>query len=791
MKLMIVESPNKIEHIEPELGSDWKVMASVGHVRDMPVATERHSGIPSLDAIGIDSSDFSLSYEYIPAKTVNGRTFPGGEQRVAKIRSQAREADAIYLATDDDREGEAISWHLKESLGLRDGQFQRVTFNEITGSVIRAAINNARGIDYDLVHAQEARRALDRMVGYMVSPILSDALGMTLSAGRVQSVAARLVVDLERRIKAFKSTKHYGAVVSFDSGAWKAAWVTKPFVTEDVPYVLDAELAKRAAACRSFRVLESGSTVETEAPPKPFSTSLLLRAASTALRYDPEVTAKLAQRLFEKGVITYIRTDSVNLGAEPIAEIRAFAESKGLPLPDKPRRFKEKGNAQGAHEAIRPTHIEVETAGDTEQERALYRLIWQRAVASQLADARYRATTVLLEATDGDKPYQFKAKGRVLIEKGWRALTAEDATDEGGNEEADDAGGRVPVLDVGAAKAADDGAVVTKQTQPPKRFSKSSLIEKLEAEGIGRPATYPQIMSTIMTRGYVSEKERLLYPTELGELVVDTLVKAGFAFMEVAFTREVEEQFDAIAEGKIAYREVVEPAYHQLRAELERIASSGEFKPRYTCPKCSGGLHRYVHATRGAYWHCRNKACGHYMDDRDGKPVEREVHPCPKCQTALRRFKRKSGAGFVWVCPKEGCETFCDDVNGKPLTKEHHCPKCKAPLRRFQRKDKETGKPKGHAWFCTNEACKTFLDDDKGKPVAVKVEPCPECGRPMYRRKGEHGYWWGCSGYKDGCKHTMDDRHGKPVPRGTAGKPAGGGGGAKAPRKSPGKPPRR
>ena len=761
MKLMVVESPNKIKKLESILGGDWKVMASVGHIRDLP-----------RNDLGIEQPGFTLNYEFIPPATVQGRTFPGGEERVARIRKEARNADMVYLASDPDREGEAIAWHLKETLGLDESEYMRVTFDAITPDVIKAALNKARKIDYDLVHAQEARRALDRMYGYLVSPLLSDMLGMSLSAGRVQSPAVRLVVDQERRIKAFKKTSHFGAVVAFDGESWHAEWNTKPFVSEDKPYVLDEALANRAAACRQFRVTDADSGPAKQSPPSPFSTSLLLQAASVSLKLDPEVTAKLAQKLFEQGVITYIRTDSVNFSDEANAEIRAFAQGKGWALPDKPRKFKAKGDAQEAHEAIRPTHIEVEEAGEDDKQRALYRLIWQRSVASQLADARYKVNTVTLEATDGAETFEFKAKGRVLVEQGWRELTAKDAVkdEEAGDGDEDDAsGGKVPLLDVGSAKQADSGKLLRKETKPPARFTKASLIAKLEAEGVGRPSTYPAIMQNIMSKGYLGEVKRFLEPTETGVLLVDQLVKAEFAFIELAFTRGLEEELDVIADGNCGYVEVVEPAFVQLQADIEAVGSSGAMKPRFPCPKCESGLRRYSPAGKTPFWCCTNAECKTFMDDVDNKPVERKTYTCTTCGTgSMRRFKRKTGGGFLWACSTEGCKHFMDDDKGKPVEPTvHTCPKCKAaPLRRYQKKDKETGKPKGgFGWFCTGEDCKTFLDDEKGKPVAVKTAPCPACGKPMYRRKGQYGYWWGCSGFKEGCKTIMDDDKGKPVKR--------------------------
>jgi len=737
MKLMVVESPNKVKKIESILGDGWKVVASAGHVRDLP----KHD-------IGLEAPAFALQYEYIPPIQVQGRTFPGGEERVARIRALSGKADMIFLATDPDREGEAIAWHLKDVLGLDESDYERVTFDEITEKAIRTALSQARKINVDLVQAQEARRALDRIVGYLVSPLLSNMLGQNLSAGRVQSVAVRLVVDLERRIVAFKKTNHFGAVVKFDGGVWKAEWDTKPFITEDVPYVLDEALAKQAAGCRQFKVLDSGTDTAREAPPSCFSTSLLLQAASVTLKRDPELTAKDAQKLFEQGAITYIRTDSVNISDEAIAEVRAYAEGMGWKLPDSPRKFKTKAGAQEAHEAIRPAHIDVLEAGEDEHQRKLYALIWKRTVASQLADARYKVNYVTLEATDGAKPFQFKAKGRTLIEQGWRVLTAKDAVEDKTDDE-DDSAGKVPVLDVGSAKQADSGELLRKVTKAPPRFTKASLIKKLEDEGIGRPATYPAIMGNIMARGYLVEDKRYLVPTETGTILVEHLVKAGFEFMELAFTRELESQLDRIAEGEREYLDVVAPAYDQLKAELDAIALGDDFKPRFACPKCSSGLRKYQKPGKLPIWYCTNNECETFLDDVGGKPVERKEHPCPKCSTPLRRYKKKGG-GLGWFCPTDDCKTFMDDDKGRPVEpKEHPCQKCSSPLRRFQKKDKESGKPiKGaFAWFCTNDKCKTFLDDENGQPVAIKTAPCPSCGKPMYRRKGQYGYWRGWGGW--------------------------------------------
>lgn len=750
MPLMIVESPNKIKKIESMLGAGWKVVASVGHVRDLP-----------RKSMGVAAPDFALEYVYTPDVTVKGRTFPGGEKRIDRIRQAVSAADAVYIATDPDREGEAIAWHIKDALGLGDDEYERVTFDELSQSIIERAIANPRRIDNDLVQAQEARRALDRLVGYTVSPMLSDVLGMAVSAGRVQSPAVRLVVDLEQRIAQFEKTEHFGASVSFDGNAWTAQWNTKPFVDDESPYVLDRALAERAAACREFAVIDAKRGQAKKKPPSPFSTSLLLQAASTALNFNPEVTAKLAQRLFEQGVINYIRTDSVNYGDEAIAKMRAYAGEKGWDVPDKPRRFKAKAGAQEAHDAIRPIDITAESAGESDQEQALYRLIWQRAMASQLADAVYDVNTLTLQAEKAGERFEFIAKGRVLVEPGWRIVTERDSV---GEEPEDEPAGEVPALDEGASASAESGQVLDKVTRPPSRFTQASLIAKLEAEGIGRPSTYSAIMQNILGKGYLVEKKRFLFPTQVGVELIGELMRGAFGFIELSFTRELEAQLDQIAAGEQDYVSVIRPAYDRLTADVEKVTASGTLKPRFPCPQCGGPLRRFVSKTRGPFWACRAEDCDTFMDDNDGRPVERKQYPCPKCETPLRRYKRKSKSGFVWVCPQEACETFLDDVKGKPVARaEHPCPKCGALLRRFQKKDKETSKAKGLGWFCTNDECTTFLDDDKGKPAPILTAPCPKCEGTLIRRKGQYGFWWGCDRYKQGCSVRMADDKGKPV----------------------------
>ena len=557
----------------------------------------------------------------------------------------------------------------------------------------------------ELVYAQEARRALDRLVGYLVSPVLSDKAGQALSAGRVQSVALRLIVDRERAISSFTPTTHYSATLKFEG--WSVFWNRAPHISESDPYVLDRGLAERAAAARDCTVLAYTAYTAKRSPPSPLSTSLLLQEASNKLNFPPEKITALAQRLFEAGHVTYIRTDSVNISDEAAAEIKAYAITQGLPVSEKLRKWKSKEGAQEAHEAIRPTHVEQKDLGDNDDEKALYRLIWMRAVASQLADALYDVKEAHLQADE----CQFSAKGQSLKFAGWKGLgIEEDPADEGSEGEADQAG--IPALEVGQALSASSGEVVELVTRAPARYTVASLTTKLENEGIGRPATYAAIMQNILQRGYVFMKGKAFMPSPVGEFVVDQLVTAQFGFMDLAFTRSMEDSLDEIAQGRANYLSVVKPAHEALQAEIENVKANALLKPLFPCPECK--------------------------------------------EAGLRRFKRKDGSAFFWKCQGEDCGTFFDDKNGEPIERKfYQCPRCESELRRWQRKDKE-----GYFWFCTNNDCKTLLNDERNKPQ--KAVECPSCEKLLTRRKGEHGFWWGCTGFKDGCKTTAKDKKGKP-----------------------------
>lgn len=652
--LVIIESPGKKKKLEGFLGADFKVLASFGHIRDLP---EKEMGL---------GSDFEPRYE------VTERA----QRTIKELKSAARDADRVILATDPDREGEAIAWHLAEVLALK--KRERATYTEITEKAVKAAFAAPRAIDMNLVSAQLARRSLDRVVGYTASPVLSDAAGQKLSAGRVQTPAVRLVVERERAIRAFTPTNHFGVELLFDGGAWKAVLNVRALLEAGAEYLTDAAIAEAAAAVRSVIVVDAGDGVKKVAPPAPFTTSTLQQVAQSRLKFKPKKTMEIAQKLYEQGAITYMRTDSPNLSGEACESIAAYAHANGLPVAEKHRTWKAKGNAQEAHEAIRPAHVEDVAAGETDDERALYRLVWTRAVASQLADATFAERVANLQ--DEAQRFQYVAKGRTLVEKGWRALYDSADDDDEDEAEASASSNPVPAIVAGARLAPADGKILSKSTEPPQRYTEGKLVKELEAHGIGRPATYAAIIENITTvRGYVqADKKGRLSASPTAEAIVDALV-GRCGFVELSYTRDLEEDLDAIAEGKKSYRDVVAGAHGLLTTELGMLSGAGVAAAHHACPACGKAMHRRMGA-KGAFWGCSGYPdCKTSLPDVNGSPgareprVAAELHRCPDCSRALRHIvkaarddPKKKGWDF-WGCTGfPECKATFDNVDGKP-----------------------------------------------------------------------------------------------------------------------------
>ena len=660
MKLFIVESPGKVKKIQGFLGPSYKVMASVGHVRDLP----EHD-------FGVDPPEFIPRYE--PTKR--------GKEVLGKLKMAAKEAEEVLLATDPDREGEAIAWHVEDALQLKGAK--RVSYSEITESAVKVALGKTRAIDKNLVAAQEGRRVLDRFVGYMVSPKISEQSGQKLSAGRVQSPAVRLVVERERAIRAFKVTVHYGVDLIFESmghGDWKASWLPKQgWLEAGQEYLIDKAIAEKVAKIRNLIVKDCQETESKSTPPAPFITSTLQQAASAALKYSPKQTMELAQKLYENGYITYMRTDSPNLSEEAIAEIRSWAAQHDFPLPAKPRTWKSKAGAQEAHEAIRPTHFEIENAGETDKEQQLYSLIRLRAIASQLEDALFAVRTIRLEGEADGKKAIFEAKGKTLTTPGWKALVVKDHT----SEEEDEPENPIPKLETGKNLSAREGQLVTKKTKPPARFSEASLIRELENRGIGRPSTYAAILDNIIAgRGYMQLEKRFLIPTETGEKVADALI-GKFSFLDYDFTKEMEDTLDKIAAGESQYLPRVTGEYHRLRDEIAKYVGASSPK----CPDCGKPLRHMVKAdTKDKkgwnFWSCSGYPdCPASFADAGGVPGVRQekkkLEPsgfkCPDCGKGLIRRKgtsQKTGKDYdFFACSgfKVGCKaTFDPKEDGSP-----------------------------------------------------------------------------------------------------------------------------
>jgi DNA topoisomerase-1 len=606
MKLMIIESPGKLKKLQPMMKKlrpheDWQVIASGGHIRDLPVSGQDDSMITT----GV-RKNYSLVYEVLDKSARNVRT----------IKDAVKKASEIYLATDPDREGESISWHIKEAAGIKD--YQRITFNEITQKRVGEALANPRLIDMNRVAAQECRRAMDRIVGYLVTKELRRLMGKPTSAGRVQSPAVYLVVLREREIRTFVVITHFGVRLHFPSAdgrsTWSADWQPVPdFATKEHPYVLDQNLAQQVAATRNV-VVESCEDRKAERnPPPPFISSTLQQAASNSLKWDPDKTMKVAQRLFEQGVITYHRTDNPNVPDEAMADIQTVANSLGLKAVTERRIFTAAEGAQEGHPAITPTHWPESVAGEDDEEQALYSLIRVRALASQLEAAVYDVRTARLIALGPrGKPLRFAATGRTIAYPGWLKLLQNDDTSE--DEQSDDAApdNPVPHLTPRQVLSVQHGECLDKKTKPPARYTKASLIKEMERRGIGRPSTFASILKNITGKGMIGEKNRKLMPEALGEETIARL-EGVFSFLELNFTRELERDLDRIAQGQDTYRAVTAKLHQRLEEELSSQRGLPSAEPQsaspsqaFKCGKCGEGLVRRKKAGKGGwdFWGC-------------------------------------------------------------------------------------------------------------------------------------------------------------------------------------------
>lgn len=560
-KLLIVESPAKSKTISKYLGKDFKVMASVGHVRDLPKSNKK--------AIDIDGG-------FIPTYEIS----PGKEKVITEIKAEAKKADEVYLATDPDREGEAIAWHIKELLGLKKAK--RVTFNEITEEAVQEAIKHPREVDDNLRQAQEARRVLDRLVGYDLSGLIWKKVRYGLSAGRVQSPAMRIIMEREREIRQFIPTDYWiiTAKTNHEKNELLLTCTEEPTDKKVVDTILQVGKSGK------WQVAEIKESLIKRSPKPPFTTSTLQQVASTRLGFAPAKTMGIAQKLYEAGHITYMRTDSTNLSGQAIGQAKSvvsklFGEDKY-----QSRNFSTKSkNAQEAHEAIRPTNLINEKAGNTEEQKKLYQLIRNRTLASQMKDAEVMRTKITVSVNGGEIP-DFAINGQRVIKENWLLADPRARSEDV----------ELPKMNEGDILKLIEITEEAKQTQPPNRYTEAGLIKELEKRGIGRPSTYASIIKTINDRGYVEKEGKTLIPTDTGD-VVSSFLEQNFAeYISDSFTAKMEDELDEIAEGKRKYKETLEDFYKPFvkdvasKENIEKLTTLGDADPKYKCPKCGSKM---------------------------------------------------------------------------------------------------------------------------------------------------------------------------------------------------------
>lgn len=661
--LVIVESPTKAKTIQKYLGAGYDVRASVGHIRDLPPEKE----------LGIDLETFQARYV----------TLPGKKKVIDELKRRAAAASDVILATDLDREGEAIAWHLAMALKLKNPQ--RMVYNEVTPDALRAAVQDVRQIDMARVNAQQTRRLIDRIVGWLVSQRISQLRGQKLSAGRVQSVTLRLIAELCERVRRFQPISHFGAEVQFTGhhGVWKAKWQSKPILQRRNlgEYWFDQDFAQRVAGLSQLEVLTCEDKPRNESPPAPLTTATMMQRASRELKLKSAATMAAAQKLFDAGLITYHRTDSPNLSGTAFAAITDYCREHNLPVVDQQRLWNAKEMAQEAHEAIRPTNFQLLEAGADDAQQALYHLIWRHAVGSQLESAGWTVRTASLRALDtlDGEVIQFSATGKVLTRPGWRTLL--QAEDDAQTQE--EMSNPVPQLDAGQLLQPMSGRLLLLETSPPKLFTEGELIKALEALGIGRPSTYAAIITNIQQRDYVEvDKKGYFHVTELGLIVVASLIKQ-FSFMQLDFTKKMEDLLDQIATSRVEHVSVVRGFYNRIVRELEGVQiQAAESHP---CPDCGRPMYLNPKGKYGPFWACsgfKEIGCKTLLPDVDGKPGQKKPAgpapvptdiDCPKCHKGkLERRTRSAEPGVkgydFFGCNRysKGCKFICNTVNGQP-----------------------------------------------------------------------------------------------------------------------------
>ncbi len=733
--LVIVESPAKAKTINKYLGSDYVVKSSVGHIRDLPKSgtEEKAERAKPTSTKGLTAEQKAklkaekernalvkrMGIDPYHGWKANYQIMPDKQKVVSELKSLAKKADHIYLATDLDREGEAIAWHLREVIGGDDNRFSRVVFNEITKNAIQKAFEHPEQLNLDRVNAQQTRRFLDRVVGFMVSPLLWKKVARGLSAGRVQSVAVKLLVEREREIKAFQPEEYWEILANTQTKR-------KKLPLELTNYQGKKWQAKNEAeAMQAVKNLQQSAFIVSEIDQKPtsskasppFITSTLQQTASTRLGFGVKKTMMLAQRLYEAGYITYMRTDSTNLSQDALTMARGYIEKEfGQDyLPAKPNFYSSKENAQEAHEAIRPSDVNVlmsDLKGMDKDAERLYDLIWRRFLACQMTPAQYDSTSLTVTASD----YEFKAKGRVLRFDGWtKALPIQGKTAE--DQE-------LPNVELNEVLTLDELVPSQHFTKPPARYSEAALVKELEKRGIGRPSTYAAIISTIQERGYVRTENRRFYAEKMGEIVTDRLNESFGDLMNYDFTANMEETLDQIAEGNKNWISALDTFFKDFseqltKAELDEL--EGGMKPNslvpteIDCPTC-GRKMAIRTASTGVFLGCTGYA----------------LPPKERCKTTMNLIPEA-----------ELLNVLDDETETKALMARKRCPKCDSAM------DSYVIDPSRKLHVCGNNPnCDGYVIEAgsfKIKGYDGPIVECDKCGADMHLKLGRFGKYMGCT----------------------------------------------
>ncbi len=733
--LVIVESPAKAKTINKYLGNDYVVKSSVGHIRDLP---KSGSGTQKSASTSTDKSKKvkkdptealvnRMGIDPYHGWTANYQILPGKEKVVSELQSLAADASHIYLATDLDREGEAIAWHLREVIGGDDSRFSRVVFNEITKNAITQAFEQPGELNIDRVNAQQARRFMDRVVGYMVSPLLWKKVARGLSAGRVQSVAVRLIVEREREVKAFVPEEYWQLHADLaDKSTEIRMEVThkagKPFkpVTQAQTQAAVAVLEKA-----DYLVTDREDRPTSSKPGAPFITSTLQQSASTRLSFGVKKTMMMAQRLYEAGYITYMRTDSTNVSQDALSMVREYiGEHFGDKyLPKEPNVYSSKANSQEAHEAIRPSSLDVlpESLKDMEPDaKRLYQLIWDQFIACQMTPAKYDSTTLTVKADD----FELKAKGRTLRFDGWtRVMSALRKNDEDKT---------LPPITTGTVMALNKLLPSQHFTKPPARYSEASLVKELEKRGIGRPSTYASIISTIQDRGYVKSENRRFYAEKMGEIVVDRLEENFQELMSYDFTARMEDQLDHIANHEAEWKAILDEFFTDFSKQLdiaEKDPEEGGMRTNpmvftsISCPDCERQMGIRT-ASTGVFLGCSGYA----------------LPPKERCKKTINLIPENELLNIL-----EG-----DDAETNALRAKRRCTKCGTAMDSYlidtQRKLHVCG---------NNPACDGYEIEEgefRIKGYDGPIVECEKCGSEMHLKMGRFGKYMGCM--NEECKNT-------------------------------------